>query len=100
MAQGTIGYFGPSSVSANPTPDPFASLVSTNIVLTNTEVQQALSDFNLPAWSLLNPKQKKMVAAYILENRETPGATAQANKILSGNPAFQVFQIVYGIATL
>ena len=98
--QNAFGYFGPASLSPNPMPNPFASLVPTQITLTNAEVQQALSDMNLPQWNALNAQQRRMVAAYILENRETPLATAQANKVLSGNPAFSVFQIVYGVAGL
>jgi hypothetical protein len=97
---GVIGYFGPPSLSKNVNVNPFASLVPTNIVLTSSEVAEALQDFNLPAWNTLKPNQKKMVAAYILENRETPEAQAQASKVLSGNPAFQVFQISYGVTTL
>lgn len=96
----TIGYFGPPSLSPNPMPNPFSSLVPQTIVLTVGEVTQALDELNLPSWNQLSPSQQKMVAAYILENRETPMATAQANKVLSGNPAFQVFQIVAGVAAL
>lgn len=95
-----MGYFGGPTLSPTPTPNPLSSLTPTNIVLTNAEVQQAIADFGLPSWNTLNPSQRKNVAAYILQNRETPLGDAQANKVLSGNPAFQVFQIVYGLATL
>ncbi len=96
----TIGYFGPPSLNPNFAPNPYASLVPQKITLQLGEVQQALSDLNLPPWQNLSPSQRKMVAAYILENRETPQDNAQANKVLSGNPAFQTFEIIVGIAGL
>jgi hypothetical protein len=94
-----IGYYGPTSlgpVSNNP----LGSIVPANITLKVGEVQNATATLQLPPWNQLNMSQKKMVAAYVLQQRPNPTAQAQADQVLSGNPAFQFFTIIAGAAAL
>jgi len=105
---GVIGYFGPVQMD-NPllspgdwdmSQNPLLSTPPAKVKLSLAEVKNALRIFRLPSWNSLNPSQQKMVAVYILNQRQDPASSAQASAVLQSNPAFQAFEIIYGAAML
>jgi hypothetical protein len=96
------GYYGPISLSANPQINPLGNHVPTTVRLTQSEVDSTTAALGMPDFENLNPAQQKMVAAYILQRRKDPTGLygAQAGQLLAGNPAFQSFEIIAGVAAL
>lgn len=95
----SFGYYGRPSMSPQVFQNPLTSQPSTQITLTQDEVNQVTGTMGLPSnFNALNPAQKKNVAARILQNRGDPTSVAQSANVVRSNPAYQTFQVVSSLA--